>query len=140
MVKIPHEVVDIFVDSCNEYDYILPTGKRFETLPLDSTDLSVFKKRANARLDTEDSNNRRIIHRLIKLKSETGYSSLGIPRLKNSGLLETIKKYVDNNPDSRDSLYEQKEIRDIYKAWGMTFPPVKKTFYNKVNKYLDYNN
>ena len=137
-VRIPHEVISVLIDSCNEYDYILPTGKRFATLPLDETDRSVFKRRANARLNTEDSNNRRIINRLLKLKSETGYTSIGISRLKNSGLLEAIKKFSDANPQYRECLYDRKEVREIYKTWDMTFPPIKKTFYNKVDKYLDY--
>ena len=135
-VKLPDEVIMTIIDSCNEYDFILPSGKRFSTLPLDPTDPGVFKKRANARLDTVDSNNRRILNRLSKLKYETGCAALGVSRLKNSGLLEAIKKYLDKHPEHRNDLYEQDEIKKIYQTWNMTFPPIPKTFYDKVNTYL----
>lgn len=134
-VKLPHSVISVLVDSCNEYEYILPVGKRFSTLPFDSTDRSIFKRRANARFNTDQNNNRRIINRLIKLRSETDCYALGVSRLKNSGLLEAIKQFSDSHPEYNNYLYEQPEIRDIYHKWDMTFPPVKKAFYNKINKY-----
>lgn len=135
-VKIPQEVVSILVDSCNEYDYIIPSDRRVSTLPLDITDMSVFKRRANARFNTEDSNNKRIVNRLIKLKTETNCRAIGISTLKNSGLLWSIKKYVDANNINGD-LYDNHAIQKIYKDWDMTFPPAKKVFHNKVDEYLE---
>lgn len=135
-VYVPHEVAIILKESCNEYDYILPEDRRITTVPLMKDDPSVFKRRANARNNTIDSNNRRILGRLMKLRNETGSQALGVSRLKNSGLLEAIKNFSDNHPEYRKSLYDRQEIKDLYKKWNMTFPPVKKTFYNKIDQYI----
>ena len=135
-VILPSRIINILYESCEEYDYILPEDKKFGFMALDPTDKSVFKKRVNARYDTIESNHKRILSRLVKLKNDTGCVSLGISRLKNSGLLETIKNYIDDHPESLDTLYSNPEIRNIYKTWDMTFPPIKKTFYSKIYEYI----
>lgn len=136
IVKVPHEVVSIFVDSCNQYDYILPGGRRFSTLPLSEDDPSVFKRRANARFFTEENNYKRIVNRLKKIKDETGCPAIGVATLKNSGLLWQIKQYIDKNPVSGD-LYDDENVRSIFKKMDMTLPPARKVFHEKIDKYLN---
>lgn len=136
VLELPSNIVKILHDSCNEYDYLLPDEKRLALMSLDPTDASVFKKRINARFDTIDSNQKRIMGRLTKLKTETGCISLGISRLKNSGLLEAIKNYVDRTNVPVDKLYDDPEVKAIYKTWNMTFPVVRKAFYSKIYEYI----
>lgn len=118
VIKAPAQLCYLLGQSCNTYDYILTTSSNFNSLPLDQTDETSFKKRANARFSTQERAKLRVVARLGKLRESTGNIALSIDRLKNSGIIHHIKKVMEEKGISKDEIFNSPEMLEIQKYYN----------------------
>ena len=117
-IKVPAKLCYLLGQSCNTYDYILTTASNFSSLPLDQTDETSFKRRANARFSTQERARLRVVARLSKLRDYTGSIALSIDRLKNSGMIYHMKKTMEEKGISKDDIFNSSEMLEIQKYYN----------------------
>ena len=117
-IKAPAQLCYLLGQSCGTYDYILTTSSNFSSLPLDQTDETSFKKRANARFSTQERAKLRVVARLSKLRDYTDNIAISIDRLKNSGMIHHIKLAMEQKGISKDEIFNSPEMLEIQKYYN----------------------
>lgn len=111
-IAISNELRSLIIKSCNEYEYLLPAGGQLSSLPLLDTNVA-FKPRANVTVTTPERAKLRIINRLNKLRIDTGCISLSIDRLRNSGVLDSVKLAAQTDNIDKEKIFKSAQMKDI---------------------------
>ena len=114
-IYLPANVCEIFINSCNTYEYTsISPNARIKSYDLDTMDKRIFKKRMSSKVETSDDKERvRINKRIIKLRNEFDCTGLSIPRLLNAGMLHFMKIAIEEGKATKEDIYSSQIMEDI---------------------------
>lgn len=136
--RVPLWAAQAIYDSCGEYTYYnYKSNGDISEIRLREDDPTVFKPRDNSSKDTLDLFNKRITRKMMAFSRSTDCVAMTIKRLKNSGMIYTLKNYMEKNDLTLDVAFKRREFKDILKWYGITtYPRTFGVFKEKYGVFL----
>lgn len=136
-LDVPVWVAKELYDSCETYEYTVlrDNGEIFDAR-LRDTDPTVFKARDNSSSDSLRAFSKRISRRLSMLGKEAESVTMTTKRLKNSGMIYKIKKFMEENGLTVEEAYRSQETRDIFVEYRLKYPPSIGLFLERYESFL----
>lgn len=133
-LEVSKELIDLAVQSVDTYEYYsLKDDELFVSSLKEDSDL-VLKPRNNVTSETEAAAYQRLVKRIARIKKELDAPELTIPRVFNSGILDSIKESSKEHDMSPIDFCKS----EYYDAIAERFQIKNKPVYQIVNTFREY--